>query len=497
MIDTHAHLDGEVYADDISEVLDRAFGNGIEKIIIPAIEKKAFKGLLELTERDQRLFCGIGIHPHHANEADETAMKKVEELSSGKKVVAIGEIGLDYYYDFAPKEVQKNVFREQLKIAKRRNLPAIIHNREADDDIMNILRAEQNGSLKGVLHCFSSPVETMRMAIELGFNISFTGNITFKRTELGEIVKETPLDKILLETDSPYMTPVPNRGKRNEPVYVRLVAEKIAEIKSISINEVISMTTQNAKNLFRLLLVTAFIVFFVSIANAQYENADNKQNQDSLYHPYEKFIGLGPFVGVNTIVTSSTRTVTNETRDVSYEGIAIYGGNLSYSIFDFLMAELDYGYSLNSKKLKNVNDPLHHDGPNEHQFIEVRTLWLINPYSAINFFGSFGYTYIYSIYQKGAKDGFETKIGTNAINCGIGFNFNANLRSWGLLNVMAEWVLNFELKKRNTRDEEFWNPKTQKPEIIPNTAGTINTFYSTPRLTLIWYPPIMEMFRKK
>lgn len=213
MIDTHAHIFSEEFDNDITEVIENAFNSGVEAIILPAIEPKTFEKVINVSNLSENLFFSMGVHPHNAQEFNDEVSNKIIELASNPKMKAIGEIGLDYYYNFAPQDLQKEVFRKQLKLAKELNLPVIIHNRESDDDLLEILNAEQDGSLRGVLHCFSSNVEIMKKAIDLGFLISFTGNITFKKSEgLREIVKLAPIEKIMLETDSPYMTPVPFRG---------------------------------------------------------------------------------------------------------------------------------------------------------------------------------------------------------------------------------------------------------------------------------------------
>ncbi len=507
MIDSHAHIDGTAFADDISAVLSRAFESGIERIIIPAIEPKAFDGLFQLTESDNRLHCSIGVHPHHAVEVNDEILKRVEELSFNKKVVAIGEIGIDYFYDFAPKEVQKTAFRQQIHIAKRRKLPLIVHNREADDDIISILEDEQDGSLEGVLHCFSSSSGIMEKAVGIGFYVSFTGNITFKKSDLSETVRATPIERILLETDSPYMTPVPMRGKRNEPAYVKLVAEKIAEIKSLSIDEVIKMTTENAKRLFKFLAFSLLFMFSIVFTYAQSGSEETKDEPDSLIHPFDKFIGINPTVGMNTIVQTYTwKPPITKQQDISYEGILFYGGGLTFGIFDYMLAKVDYLYSLNQKKADNTPeaDPLNRIGVNVHQFFELRTIWLINPYSRVNFFGSIGAAYIDNVYDKGAVDiqsgkDYSQKNSSWALNAGVGFIVNISLKNYGLINIMAEWNLNFDMKETSVDKIVGYKKDNSTPpkiiEVITEPTG-VSSFYSMPRLSIIYYPPFKTMFSK-
>ncbi|MFW5702173.1 MAG: TatD family hydrolase [Bacteroidota bacterium] len=270
MIDTHAHINTDEFAEDRDEMLRNAFHSGVEAVIIPATKPDEFDEIINLAQSRPELFCAIGVHPHHAAEIAPEDLDTVALRSSENKIVAIGEIGLDYYYDFSPKDIQQEVFRRQLRIAKETGLPAIIHNRESDDDLIRIIRDEQDGRLRGVLHCFSSPVGALREALDLGMHVSFTGNITFKNTDLAEQVTAAPLERIMIETDSPYMTPVPFRGRRNDPSRVGLVAEKIAEYKNISIDEVLEMTTKTAKKFFNLVIMLIMLAL-PSIAIAQDE----------------------------------------------------------------------------------------------------------------------------------------------------------------------------------------------------------------------------------
>jgi TatD DNase family protein len=190
------------------------------------------------------------VHPHDAKDVDDTVLKEIEEMSFHPKVVAIGEIGLDFHYNFSPKEKQREVFRTFLQMAKQRALPIVVHNRESDDAMMEIIESEMSDGLRGQFHCFGGSASMAQCLLELGFHISFTGNITFKNVKLDDVVKSVPLEKLLLETDAPYMTPVPHRGKRNEPARVVLVAEKIAEIKGVSVEEVGRVTSENCRRLF-------------------------------------------------------------------------------------------------------------------------------------------------------------------------------------------------------------------------------------------------------
>ncbi len=486
MIDTHAHIDTEAFDDDRDEVINRALESGVEKIIIPAIEEKYFEKLFETVNKNDNLFCGIGVHPHNATEVNDSTLQRIESLAGDRKVVAIGETGLDYYYDFAPKDVQQNVFREHLRIAKRCKLPAIVHNRDSDDDLLKIIEEEQDGTLKGVLHCFSSSAEVMEKALSLGFHISFTGNITFKKTTLGDVVKKVPIDRVMLETDSPYMTPRPFRGKRNEPFRVRLIAEKIAEYKSISFEEVVSMTTKTAKKLFNLLILLLIFSFTVTLLKAQSEDdnyGDDEEYFDegpdnTLVNPYPKFIGISLYGGLNTPVETYDLKAGEDSR--SSPGFAAFGGGINYSPADYVVIEASYIYSKNTKYQKEWEAKGVAWDPDIYHMYEIGAHWIPNPYSRINFFATTGLSYLHmSLNKKVTKK--------MCISTGIGFMGNINT-SIGLIDVVAEWRLNFALGSNEL--------------IIPigkNLDGTVateqttsTTFFSLPRFGIVFYPKLRE-----
>ena len=478
MIDTHAHLNFDAFKDDIDEVIHRAKSGGIEYIIVPGVEPKNLNSLLEFAKSRDEIFCGMGIHPHNAKESGSVELNLVEKNSDDKKVVAIGEIGLDYYYDFATPDEQKKIFREQIKIAKNRNLPVIVHNREADEDIYNILNEEQDGNLKDVLHCFSSNVEFLEKAINFGFHVSFTGNITFKKVNLGDVVKKAPLDRILLETDSPFMTPVPFRGKRNEPSYVKYVAEKIAELKNISLEEVISMTTANAKKLFGLMTMLMFIFVTTGIIYSQPTDTPEKDIKTEDYeNPYHKFIGIGPVFGSNTIVeTYSLKNTLGEKtgeKSESHEGLFIYGGSVYYGILDYCILEATYLYSINKKISEEANGLI---DPFTYDIIELSSNWIINPYSRVNFYGIGGYTVIFSSLNK-------QKYSSSYLNFGLGFYFNIETK-FGLLDFIAEWKLNFLLNNIKTH---WYQPGKPPEDRIP---ADLTNFFSIPRFGIVFYPKI-------
>ena len=247
LIDTHCHIYYDKYSNDLDDVISRANKKNINHIVCVGVDLESSKKSLALSEKYDSVFATTGYHPHEAKLAPKDYLDKMKDLLEKPKVIAVGEIGLDYYYEHSDKKVQIKVFREQLELAKELNMPTIIHNRESDDDLyQNIKESNIN---KGVIHCYSSDVKYANKLFELGLIVSFTGIVTFSKT-LQEVVKEIPIDKIMLETDSPYLTPIPFRGKRNEPYMVNYVAEKIADIKGISVKEVAEITTKTAKGFF-------------------------------------------------------------------------------------------------------------------------------------------------------------------------------------------------------------------------------------------------------
>lgn len=257
IIDTHAHLNDDEVLPYIDEILERAKANGVEKIIVPATNLKSSIQICELVQKHEMLYGAVGIHPNELNDFDVQHLEEIEKLADSPKIVAIGEIGLDYYWKPFDAELEKFVLREQLKIAKRKNLPVILHNRESSEDLINLVSEEyESGKLKGQFHSFSGDETMAKKCVEMGFYISFTGNITYKPNEKTltayEIVKQTPLTSLLLETDTPYLPPIPYRGKKNEPSYIIHTAKKIAELKNISEEEVYQQTTANANELFKL-----------------------------------------------------------------------------------------------------------------------------------------------------------------------------------------------------------------------------------------------------
>lgn len=249
MIDTHAHLDFARFNKDREEVIKRAFDSGIEKIINVGCNLKSSKDSVELIEDYENIYATVGVHPHDVGELEEKDLELLKALAQNKKVVAVGEIGLDYFKSSTPKDMQKKWFATQIDLAQELNLPMVVHCRDSHKDVKKIL-AEKKYS-KGVFHCFSGNLADAQYYISLGLYISFTGVITYT-TEYDEVIKNIPLECILLETDCPFLAPVPHRGKRNEPAFVKYTAKKIAEIREISLKKVSDITTQNTEELFNL-----------------------------------------------------------------------------------------------------------------------------------------------------------------------------------------------------------------------------------------------------
>ncbi|NLT95144.1 MAG: TatD family hydrolase [Clostridia bacterium] len=253
LFDTHAHIDDNRFAGETDQVIARAQKEGVSLIVNVGYDLLHAGQSIALAEKYDFIYASVGLHPHDAKDADEKFWQEIYKLANHPKVVAIGEIGLDYYYENSPRDVQREVFRRQIRVAKDLNLPIIIHNRDAHQDTLSIVREENASLVGGVFHAFSGSWETAREVLNLGFYISVGGPVTFKNArKIVEVVEKTPLSSLLIETDCPYLTPHPYRGQRNEPAYVRFVAEKIAEIKKISYEEVAAVTKENGMRLFKI-----------------------------------------------------------------------------------------------------------------------------------------------------------------------------------------------------------------------------------------------------
>lgn len=251
LFDTHVHLNAEQFQEDLEEVIERAQSTGVNRMVVVGFDRPTILKALELAETYDFIYASVGWHPVDAIDMKEEDLIWLEELASHPKVVALGEMGLDYYWDKSPKEIQKEVFRKQIRLAKKVKLPIIIHNRDATSDIVDILKEEKAEEVGGIMHCYSGSVEIAKECTKMNFYISLGGPVTFKNAKQPKKVAiEIPLDRLLIETDCPYLTPHPYRGKRNEPSYVKLVAEQIAELKGVSFEEVSRITTENANKIF-------------------------------------------------------------------------------------------------------------------------------------------------------------------------------------------------------------------------------------------------------
>ncbi|HEY8350030.1 MAG TPA: TatD family hydrolase [Clostridiales bacterium] len=251
LFDTHAHLYDTQFAGDLDEVVSRAKENGVGYILTASENVASSVENITLTQKYDIFYAAVGIHPHNAVNQNNSIISVLKEFASYPKVVAIGEIGLDYYYDNSPRDVQKTWFAKQISLAGELKLPVIVHDRDAHEDTLNILKSEGARDVGGVLHCFSGSVEMAREVMELGFMISIAGPATFRNArKLPDVIRYVPDDMLLIETDSPYLAPEPHRGRRNEPAYVKFVAEKIAKIKGKPFEYICETTTANAKRLF-------------------------------------------------------------------------------------------------------------------------------------------------------------------------------------------------------------------------------------------------------
>jgi len=258
LIDTHCHLDFPDFDHDREAVIEKARQEAVAYIINIGSSLDASKRALELAQRYDFIYATLGLHPHEAQDCSLSALEELKALARNRRVVAIGEIGLDYYFREPPrkgiKTLQESLFRTLIGIARERGLPLVIHSRDADSDLLRILKDEyKDGKIRGVVHCFSSDEQFLKTCLELGLCVSFTCNITYKKADnLRYLVKVVPLNRLLLETDAPFLSPQVCRGMRNEPANVKILAEEIARIKNLDFNEVAETTTRNAKELFSL-----------------------------------------------------------------------------------------------------------------------------------------------------------------------------------------------------------------------------------------------------
>ncbi len=253
LFDSHAHYNDEKFKDDVDELLLSMPENNVGLILNSCSDTSEIPDILKLCEKYPFIYASIGVHPHEVQHLTETDMDVLKEYSKHPKVKAIGEIGLDYFYDFSPRDLQKKWFARQVELAKELKLPVVIHDRDAHKDSMDILREHNISEVGGVFHCYAGSVEMAREILDWGMYIAFGGSLTFKKSvKPKEVAAYVPLDRIVIETDCPYLTPEPHRGKRNSSLYIHYVAEMLAQIKGVSVETIENATFENAKKLFKI-----------------------------------------------------------------------------------------------------------------------------------------------------------------------------------------------------------------------------------------------------
>ncbi|NVN91741.1 MAG: YchF/TatD family DNA exonuclease [Desulfuromonadales bacterium] len=294
LVDSHAHIYYRDFDGDFEEMLQRAADAGVAAILVVGTDLESSRQSVDLAEKYPQLYAAVGIHPHDARQVTEECYQSIRELAlSSSKVVAIGEIGLDFYRDRSPRDIQETVFRCLLRLANELDMPVIVHDRDAHQQVLDCLR--QEGMRRGVLHCFSGDAAMAAEAIGMGFYISIPGTITYPGNEaLREVVRATSMDRMLVETDCPYLTPVPHRGKRNEPAHVRLAAERMAEVKGLTLTDVSRITTKNVRDLFGIRLWDQSVKIAYRIRNSLYLNITNRcSNHCSFCAKFEDFTVKG------------------------------------------------------------------------------------------------------------------------------------------------------------------------------------------------------------
>ncbi len=250
LFDTHAHLDDERFDEDRESLISSLKENNISLVVNVGADMKTSRNAIKLAEKYDLIYAAVGVHPHDVKDMKEEDFVELEQMSNHEKVVAIGEIGLDYYYDNSPREIQREFFIKQVELANKLNLPIIIHSRDASMETYEILK-EYKKDIGCVLHCFSQSIEMAKLYLDLGCHISFAGPLTFKKSnKLKEVAKIIPIDKIFIETDAPYLTPEPYRGRRNDPSKVRYVAQELATLRGMTVEEIAEITMENAVKFF-------------------------------------------------------------------------------------------------------------------------------------------------------------------------------------------------------------------------------------------------------
>jgi TatD DNase family protein len=299
LIDTHAHIYGREYSADFNQIMNNAADAGISEIIAVGADIESSRAACELAAAHERIYCSVGIHPHDAARVNDRCYEIIRQMAmENSKVVAIGEIGLDFFRDHSPRDIQEQVFRRFIRMARQVSLPVIIHDRDAHEHVLRILKEENATEVGGVLHCFSGDLLMAQECIKMGFYISIPGTVTFPNNEmLRDVVRGIKTENLLLETDSPYLSPVPFRGKRNEPANVRIIAEKVAELKGLSLEDICRITTLNAKRLFGIEYETQDTAIAYKIRNSLYLNITNRcSNRCSFCAKFSDFTVKGHFL---------------------------------------------------------------------------------------------------------------------------------------------------------------------------------------------------------
>ena len=299
LIDTHAHIDGHDFRTDFQEMLKRSAEAGVSRIVTVGADIESSRAAVCLAQQYDHIHAAVGVHPHDALRVTEKCYQVIKEMAASTgKVVAIGEIGLDFYRDRSPRESQEKVFRRFIRLARELSLPVIIHDRDAHERVMTILREEKASEVGGVLHCFSGDLRMARECVEMGFYLSIPGTVTYSSNEqLREVVRGIKIERLLLETDCPYLSPVPHRGKRNEPAYMRITAQKVAELKGLSLEDVGRITSLNAGRLFGFGEADQSARIAYRIRNSLYLNITNRcSNNCSFCAKFEDFTVKGHYL---------------------------------------------------------------------------------------------------------------------------------------------------------------------------------------------------------
>ena len=284
LVDSHAHLDGGQFTNDLRETVERATKNGISHILTIGCDLESSAKSIAIAEEYENIFAAVGVHPHDAREINDETLAKLNSMLTHPKVVALGEIGLDYYRDRSPRETQRTAFRQQIRLARKVGKPIIVHDRDAHDEVIQIMKEENAAEVGGVLHCFSGDLKMAKQCLELGFYISFTGTITYPKNEtIRNIIAEIPIDRMLIETDCPYLSPQKFRGKRNEPAHVRYTAERLAEIKGLTIEDVARVTSRNCHDLFGFGSVDQSSKIAYQIRDSLYLNITNRCTNSCIF----------------------------------------------------------------------------------------------------------------------------------------------------------------------------------------------------------------------